>query len=110
LIVIGAMASLAALFLYGPRTALGVALGALLAAANLWVVGRLVRGFLASEGRGLGFVGVALVKLVALLGVVALLVASGLVAALPLAIGYGALPLSVLVAELVLLYRAGEGL
>ena len=83
----------------GPRVMLAVAIGAGAAVLNLWVIGRLVATFLGGRGRmSWGFV--ALVKLAVLFGGMFLLIKSGIAGVIPLLIGYGALPVGIVVAQL----------
>lgn len=84
--------------LLGTRAMAAVALGVVLALSNLWTIERFVRVYLTSErGR---WAGVALLKSAMLFGLVALLVKSGAVDVLPLVLGFGALPLGVVIAGL----------
>lgn len=83
---------------FGPRVSAAVALGVVLAVSNLWVLERVVRVFLQNE-RGRWAV-IALLKAGALFGLVALLVKSGAVDVLPLTVGFGALPLGVVLGGL----------
>ena len=83
---------------FGARVAAAVALGVVLAVSNLWVLERVVRVFLQSEGGR--WAAIALVKAAILFGMVALLVKSGMVDVLPLVVGFGALPLGVTIAGL----------
>jgi len=88
------MVMLAATFA-GARAALGVAVGAAIALANLWVFDLVVRRLLApSSSRPLWAV-VAGVKFCALVCGTFLVLDRGLLPLLPLAIGYGALPLGI---------------
>lgn len=97
--IVGALLTLGALLMGGPRIMLAAAIGATAAVLNLWVIGRLVASFLSGHGRmSWGFV--ATVKLLVLFGGMYLLVRSGVVSAIPLAIGYGALPLGIVAAQL----------
>ena len=97
--VVGMLMTTGALLIDGPRTMVAVAIGSTAAALNLWVIGRLVQSFLSGHGRmSWGFV--ATVKIVVLFGGMYLLVRGGVVAAIPLAIGYGALPLGIVAAQL----------
>lgn len=82
----------------GSRAVGAVALGVVLAVSNLWVLERFVRVYLQSEGGR--WAGIALLKAAVLFGLVALLVKSGAVDVLPLTLGFGALPLGVVVAGL----------
>jgi hypothetical protein len=90
----------------GARTSMAVALGVVIALSNLWVVERLVR--LTLENAGGRWAVIALVKAAILFGLVALLVKSGAVDVLPLVVGFGSLPLGVVVAGVWPVTRAPE--
>ncbi len=97
--IVGVLLAVGALLVGGPRMMLATAIGATAAALNLWVIGRLVQSFLSGNGRmSWGFV--ATVKLIVLFGGMYLLVKYGIVDAIPLAIGYGALPIGIVGAQL----------
>jgi len=83
---------------FGPRSSAGVALGVVLAVSNLWVLERLVRVYLQSEGGRWALM--ALVKSTALFATVGLLVKTGAIDVLPLIAGFGALPVGVVLAGL----------
>jgi hypothetical protein len=84
--------------LLGARPMAAVALGVVLAISNLWTLERFVSVYLASErGR---WAGIALLKSLVLFSLVAVLVKSGAVDVAPLVLGFGALPLGVVVAGL----------
>jgi hypothetical protein len=93
----GAALTLVSPFLLGRGGVLGVALGSALAAFNLWALGRIVRAF--TNGAGLPWVLLAAFKLVGLLVVVAVLLKLG-ITVIPLAVGYGALPVGIVFAQL----------
>jgi hypothetical protein len=84
----------------GARTLLGIAVGAALGVANLWVMSRVVAAFVAGGGRGLPWSLIALVKLIALFGGLWLLAKSGVVELGSLALGLGALPIGIVVSQL----------
>jgi hypothetical protein len=87
--------------LFGARTALSVALGAALATANLWILARIVRAvLLGSRREGATYALIAVLKLAALFGGVYLLVNSSIADILPLALGFGALPFGIVLAQL----------
>jgi hypothetical protein len=99
----GAALTLASPFVLGPfglgrGGAIGVALGAGIAAFNLWALGRIVRAFM--NGAGLPWVLLGALKLVGLLIVVAGVLKLGITTVIPLAVGYGALPLGIVFAQL----------
>lgn len=94
----GAALTLASPFVLGRDGVLGVALGSVLAAFNLWSLGRIVRAFM--NGAGLPWVLLAALKLVGLLAIVAVLLNLGITTVIPLAVGYGAMPLGIVFAQL----------
>jgi hypothetical protein len=87
--------SIGALALAGPETGLGVAFGGSLATANLYVFARLGQAFLGQRGKTGAWAAIAVVKLVFLFGVIWIVLKSGWVSGIALAIGYGALPLGI---------------
>jgi hypothetical protein len=94
----GAVLTLGSPFVLGKGGVLGVALGALIAALNLWALGRVVRALM--NGAGLPWVLLGGAKLVALLALVAAILQLGITTLLPLAIGYAALPLGIVFSQL----------
>lgn len=98
IVLTGALLTAASPFVLGRQGAIGVALGAAIAAFNLWALGRIVRAFM--NGAGLPWVLLAALKLVGLLVVIALVLHLGITTVVPLAVGYGALPVGIVVAQL----------
>ena len=94
----GAALTLASPFVLGRDGVVGVALGSVIAAFNLWSLGRIVRAFM--NGAGLPWVLLAALKLFGLLAVVAVVLKLGITTVIPLAVGYGALPLGIVFAQL----------
>jgi hypothetical protein len=94
----GAALTLASPFVLGARGVLGVALGSGIAAFNLWALARIVRAFM--NGAGLPWVLLAALKLFGLLAVVALVLQLGITTVVPLAIGYAAMPVGIVFAQL----------
>ncbi len=94
----GAALTLAWPFMFGREGMVGVALGSAIAAFNLWSLGRIVRAFM--NGAGLPWVLLAAFKLIGLLVLVALLLKLGIATVIPLAVGYGALPVGIVFAQL----------
>ena len=94
----GAVLTLAAPFLLGKGGVVGVALGSLIAALNLWALTRVVRALM--NGAGLPWVLLGGAKLVALLALVALILKLEIAGLIPLAIGYGALPIGIVFSQL----------
>jgi hypothetical protein len=102
----GVMLLVASAACFGPRPSAGVALGVVLAVSNLWVLERVVRVYLMSEGGRWALM--ALVKSTALFATVGLLVKTGAIDVLPLVAGFGALPVGVVLAGLWPVARARE--
>jgi hypothetical protein len=97
--VVGATATGVAAVVGGGRAMLGVGIGAAVALGNLWLVGRVVRGFISGTMQApWGFV--AAMKFALLVGGLWLLLRSGVVDLFPLVIGYGALPLGIFASQL----------
>jgi hypothetical protein len=104
--VTGAVLALAMLFLSGIRASFSAAVGAGVACANLYVLGRAVaamleRGSFASAWRLVG-----LLKMILLFGGVWLLLTAGIVDPIPLVVGLGALPLGLALGSML---GAGRG-
>ena len=97
--VTGVILTALAPFVFPSATsALGVAIGAALAVANLWAVAMVIRGFL--RGAGLPWGVVAALKFGALLFVVGIVLKNQWADALPMALGYAAMPLGIVVGQL----------
>ena len=96
----GALLTAGGAALGGWRTLIGVALGAAAAVANLWVLARMVRAFVADDGRQRSWTLVALVKLLLLLAGMWLLVRAGVAQPIALGVGFAALPLGIVAAQL----------
>jgi hypothetical protein len=116
--VAAAGASLAAvsLLLFGPRVAFSVAAGSALATANLWALAHIVAALLPHGGDGAAGDGAAppegannvaawaivgLLKMLGLIVVVWLLMHHGVVAPLPMVVGFGALPIGIAIGSIV---------
>jgi hypothetical protein len=96
-VVLVAIAALA----FDTRTAVGVALGGLLATANLALFVRLGRAFLEQRENGAAWGLIGAIKLLGLFVAVWLLLRRGDVPALALVLGYAALPLGITLSTLV---------
>ena len=94
----GVVLTLASPFVIGTHAILGVALGSGVAAFNLWALARIVRAFM--NGAGLPWVLLAALKLIGLLAFVAVVLQLGITTVVPLAIGYTALPIGIVFAQL----------
>lgn len=97
--VVGAVFTLAGGLLAG-TWAFGIAVGAVLALANLAGVAYIVRGFTKPGASPGAVVVVALLKLTLLFGGLYLLLSSGWVDVLAVAVGFGALPLGIVIGQL----------
>jgi hypothetical protein len=95
---VGVLVVLLAALFFDARTAAGAAVGAILAAGNLWGLARLVRIYLYSDGLTWGLVG--LLKVAALFGLVFYLVTRGHVTIEALVVGYATLPLGIVATRL----------
>ncbi|UQA60995.1 ATP synthase subunit I [Polyangium aurulentum] len=84
----------------GRQAAQGVAIGGGLAAINLLVFAVIGEAVVARRGRTSPWAAVGMLKLVALLGVVWLILRSGIASGLSLAVGYGALPMGITLGSL----------
>jgi hypothetical protein len=94
----GLVLTLLSLQLFGVGGVVSTALGGALAVVNLWVIARMVRGFLGGSARAWGPIG--MIKLAALFIVLGILLKRGFAEVLPLALGYAALPLGIVLAQL----------
>ncbi len=97
---VGVLGVVAGWFFGGPRVAWSVGTGAAVALANLWVLARVMRALLGPTAKQLPWTFVAVVKLLVLFGGLYGLVSWGLVDPVPLFIGYGALPVGIVLAQL----------
>lgn len=99
-LLVGALLTLGVGLSYGVRLVPSVALGATTAALNLLLIGRTVRAFLGRSGAPV-FWGVALVlKMTLLFGGLFLLVKVGWVSLLPFLLGFGSMPLGIVLCTL----------
>jgi hypothetical protein len=96
--ICGALLTLGSPFVLGRGGIVGVALGSAIATLNLWSLGRIVRAFM--HGAGLPWVLLGALKLVGLIVVLTLVLKLGITTVIPLAIGYGALPVGIVFAQL----------
>ena len=98
--VIGLVLGVGAAAIGSLRSALGVGIGAAFGTANLWALTWVVRRLLATGGSRAGWGLLVALKFAALVGACALLLRAGVVDLAPLGIGYGALPLGLVVGPL----------
>jgi hypothetical protein len=106
--LVGLVLVLLAAGLGGAGWAAGAAVGASVGLMNLWAMGLVVRGLLTGSRRKAAYIVLLVLKFGVLVGGCYLLVRAGLVGLLPLALGYGALPLGVVSAELASRRPVGE--
>lgn len=97
--VMGVVLSVGAPLLFGTRGIVSSAIGGALAVVNLWAIGRLVRGFLGQGGKA-SWAPLGMLKLVAIFILLGVILKQGLAEVLPLAYGYAALPLGIVLAQL----------
>jgi hypothetical protein len=97
-IVVGAVLTLLSPFVVGARDAVGVAIGAAIAAANLWAIASVVRGLV--RGSALPWGAVAALKFGALVFVVWIVLKNHWAAVGPLALGYASLPFGIVIGQL----------
>jgi hypothetical protein len=103
----GAVLALCGAAFAGWWTGFSVGLGAALAVGNLWVLARSVVAILPEEGSAaaaqsrVGWAVVAALKTAALLAISWLLITQKVVAALPMVIGFMALPIGIAIGSLV---------
>ncbi|MET0790937.1 MAG: hypothetical protein ABW061_05405 [Polyangiaceae bacterium] len=98
--IVGVVFTAAAPTLLGPASRVSVALGVLLAIANLWAISRTVRGFLQPAGARSPWVSLAMLKFAVMFLGVLFLVRGGYAQLLPLVIGYAAMPVGIVIAQL----------
>lgn len=98
--VVGVLDAVAVGYFAGRGAGASAAFGATLGLANLLVLGRMVRAFLGRGGASMPWVVAALTKLAVLLLAMYLPVRAGLVQVLPFVIGFGALPLGIVLGQL----------
>jgi hypothetical protein len=100
--VAGGVFAMAGFAFWGVKTGISVAIGALIAVSNLYVLARIVSGLLpnAAPGSNKGWAALAMVKLLALFAIVFFLIDRGFVQAIPLMFGFGALPIGIAIASM----------
>ena len=96
-----------AAYAWSMRAALSVAVGGAIAAANLWVLARIVGSLMPAEGETVASNAktawgvMALLKLTVLFGGVWFLMTKHLVDPIPLVVGFGALPIGIAIGSIV---------
>jgi hypothetical protein len=96
----GAVLALGGLLAFGLSTGFGVAVGGAIATANLALFAQIGKAFLDRRGISAPWAAVAMVKFFALVAGVWLILRTGMVSPLALAVGYGALPIGITVGGL----------
>jgi hypothetical protein len=99
-VLVGASGALLAGVLAGLRSMLSFSAGALLAFLHLWLIALVVRGRMGQLNPNVPWGLVGVLKFFVLFGLVYGLVKSQAVEILPLIIGYGALPLGIVAAQM----------
>ncbi len=87
--------ALGALIWAGPKAALGVAIGGIVATSNLWVLAQILRGMISGSRWSRLWSAAGGLKLLILMGGAWLLIRSEVVSGLMLVVGYAALPVGV---------------
>ena len=104
--MVGATFALVAL-LFSPAFGVSVSLGAAIATLNLWILARVIGSLLPSGSAGAraqsraGWSLVALLKMLGLFAVVGLLMRHGVAAPVPMLVGFGSLPIGIVIGSLV---------
>jgi hypothetical protein len=97
--IAAALLTVGSLAIFGSAELLSVGLGGVLAVSNLWVIARVVKSFLNAQGRA-AWGPLGMLKLVGLFAVVGVLLKQGFAHVLPLAFGYAALPVGIVLSQL----------
>lgn len=106
----GLISVLVALLFWDGHVAVGVLVGAVLAVANLWVFKRVGHALLSEKGKSRAMWGlVGAFKFVALMVGVAWLLRRDVVGAIPLMVGYGALPVGITLSNFLAARTQDEG-
>lgn len=99
-VLVGASGALLAGIVAGPHSMLSLSAGALLAFLHLWLISLVVRGRAGQLNPNVPWGLIGVLKFILLFGLVYGLVKSQWVQVLPLIIGYGALPLGIVAAQM----------
>jgi len=100
--VVGVLDAVAVGYFAGRGAGASAAYGATLGLVNLLFLGRMVRAFLIGKGTSISWVIAALTKLAVLLLAMYVPFRAGLVQVLPFVIGFGALPLGIVLGQLLI--------
>jgi hypothetical protein len=105
--VVGVGLSVAAVSLFGLSVAWSVAIGAAIAALNLWALARIMVPMLPTDeasarpGKRGRHALAAILKMLGLVGGVWLLMRHGVVSPIPMVVGFGSLPIGIVIGSLV---------
>jgi hypothetical protein len=105
--LVGAGFALLALVVFGMSTAFSVAIGAAIAAANLWALARIIAALLPDDAQSArsqskaAWALLAVLKMFGLVVAVWLLMRHGVVSPLPMVVGFGSLPIGIAIGSLV---------
>jgi hypothetical protein len=97
--LVGVLATVGAGLFGGLVPARSAAVGAGVAALNLWAIGWVVRGMLSGRRSRVPWPLLAVLKLTVLVGGLYSMLSSGWVSMLPLLVGYGALPIGIVAGQ-----------
>ena len=98
--LVGVVIAIIALVVVGVRPARSVGMGGFVAVANLWSILMIVRGLLGGKRGKIPWGLIAALKFSVLFGGLYLLLKSGWADLMPLLVGYGALPIGIVAAQL----------
>jgi hypothetical protein len=98
--VVGVLLCAGAPTVLGGGTRSSVALGVVLAIGNLWAISKTVRGFLNPAGARSPWISLAMLKFAVMFLGVLFLIRGGYARLLPLVVGYAAMPLGIVIAQL----------
>jgi hypothetical protein len=104
MVVVGSLGTLMAVtaaFTWGARMAFSVGAGAAIATSNLYVLSRIVLAMVRGGAGAGAWSVIALTKMLFLFGGIWLLMTRGLVDAMGLVVGYGALPIGIAIGSIV---------
>lgn len=107
--VIGVLFTVGGLVVFGPRTGFCVAVGAAVATANLYALGRIIDAFTGDKPGGGAWKVFGLVKIIFLFGGVWLLLTKGVVDPIPFVVGLGSLPVGLSISSMLQTGRGKHG-
>jgi ATP synthase I chain len=105
--LVGAGFALVTLVVFGMSAALSVAVGAAIAAGNLWALARIIAALLPDDAQSArsqnkaAWALLAVLKMFGLIVAVWLLMRHGVVSPLPMMVGFGSLPIGIAIGSLV---------